>query len=156
MHLIACSTRLIVVSSMSFSMDFSHLIESDCEKKCIGLINDVQFITYIHVMKCAFDLQNRWSHSRSWWCASFQCSFKCTHTITSVRSHSHVSEGNPRWRYEDVLQVQHCSTISLGGMHLFNIHLHSIVCLHRSTTMLKRLNPDKDVFQVQHHYHLLL
>jgi len=52
--------------------------------------------------------------------------------------------------------VQHCSTISLGGVHLFNIHLHSIVCPHRSITMFKKLNPDKDVLQVQHHSHLLL
>jgi hypothetical protein len=130
MHLIACSKKLFVVCSVFFSMDSSYLVESDCEKKCIGLINDVQFITHIHAVKCAFELQNRWSHSQSWWCASFQCSFKCTYTITSVRSHSHVSEGNPRWRDEDVLQVQYCSTISLGGVHLFNIHLHSIVCPH--------------------------
>jgi hypothetical protein len=41
-------------------------------------------------------------------------------------------------------------------MHLFNIHLHSIVCPYRSITMFKRLNPDKDVLQVQHHSHLLL
>ena len=70
--------------------------------------------------------------------------------------YSHVSEGNPRWRYKDVLQVQHCSTISLGGVHLFNIHLHSIVCPHRLMTMFKGLNPDRDVLQVQHHSHLLL
>jgi len=62
MHLIACSTRLIVVSLMFFSMDFSHLVESDCEKKYIGIINDVHFITHIHAMKCAFELQNRWSY----------------------------------------------------------------------------------------------
>jgi hypothetical protein len=52
--------------------------------------------------------------------------------------------------------VQHCSTISLGGVHLFNIHLHSIVCPYRSITMFKRLNPDTDVLQVHHHSHLLL
>jgi hypothetical protein len=107
-------------------------------------------------VKCTFDFQNRWSHSQSWWCTSFRCSFKCIHTITSVNSHSHVSEGIPRWRYEDVLQVQHCSIISLGCMHLFNIHLHSIVCPHWSTTMFKRLNLDKDILQVQPHSHLLL
>ena len=156
MHLIACNTRLFVEYSMFFSRDFSQLVKSYREKKCIGIINDVQFITHIHAVKYAFDLQNRWSHSQSWWCASFQCSFKCTHTITSIRSHSHVLEGNPRWRYKDVLQVQHCSTISIGGMHLFNIHLHSIVCPHRSIIMFKRLNPDTDVLQVQHHSHLLL
>jgi len=71
MHLIACSTKLIVVSLMFFSMDFSHLVESDCEKKCIDIINYVHFITHIHSMKCAFELQNRWSNSQSWWCASF-------------------------------------------------------------------------------------
>ena len=52
--------------------------------------------------------------------------------------------------------MQHCYTFSLGGVHLFNIHLHSIVCPHRSITMFKRLNLDKDVLQVQHHSHLLL
>jgi hypothetical protein len=41
-------------------------------------------------------------------------------------------------------------------MHLFNIHLHSIVCPHWSTTMFKRLNLDKDILQVQPHSHLLL
>jgi len=70
--------------------------------------------------------------------------------------YSHVSKDNPRWKYEDVLQVQHYSTISLGGMHLFNIHLHSIMCQHRSITIFKKLNPDKDVLQVHHHSHLLL
>jgi len=52
--------------------------------------------------------------------------------------------------------VQHYSTISLGGVHLFNIHLHSIVCPHWLITMFKRLYSDKDVLQVQHHSHLLL
>jgi len=49
---------------MLFSMDFSHLVESDCEKKRIGITDDVHFITHIHAMKCAFELQNRWSHSQ--------------------------------------------------------------------------------------------
>ena len=71
MHLITCSTKLIVVSLMFFSMDFSHLVKSDYEKKCIDIINYVHFITHIHAMKCAFELQNSWSHSQSWWCASF-------------------------------------------------------------------------------------
>jgi len=58
--------------------------------------------------------QNRWSHSQSWWGASFQHSFKCNYAIKSVRSHSHVSEGNPSWRYEDILWVQRCSSIAAG------------------------------------------
>jgi hypothetical protein len=41
MHLIACSKRLIVVSSMFFSVDSSQLVKSDLEKKCICIINDV-------------------------------------------------------------------------------------------------------------------
>jgi len=41
MHLIACSKRLIVVSSMFFSMDSSQLVKSNRKKKCIGIINDV-------------------------------------------------------------------------------------------------------------------
>jgi hypothetical protein len=47
-------------------------------------------------------------------------------------------------------------TVSPDGVHILNIHLHSIVCPHQSITMFKRLNPDKDVLQVQHHSHLLL
>jgi len=47
-------------------------------------------------------------------------------------------------------------TVSPDGVHLFNINLHSVVCPHRSITMFKRLNPDKDVLQVQQHSHLLL
>jgi len=41
MHLIACSKKLFVVCSVFFLMDSSYLVESDCEKKCISLINDV-------------------------------------------------------------------------------------------------------------------
>jgi hypothetical protein len=50
------------------------------------------FITHIHAVKCAFELQSRWSHSQSWWCASFQHSFKCNYVITSFKSHSHVGD----------------------------------------------------------------
>jgi hypothetical protein len=64
MHLILCCKRLIVVCSMFFSMDSSQPIKSYHEKKCIGIINDL-FITHIHAVKCAFKLQNRWSHSQS-------------------------------------------------------------------------------------------
>jgi hypothetical protein len=63
MHPIVCRKRLIIVCLMFFSMDSSHLVKSDLEKTCIGIINDVQFITHIHAMKCAFELQNRWSHN---------------------------------------------------------------------------------------------
>jgi hypothetical protein len=103
MHLIACSTRLIVISSMFFSMDFPHFVESDCEKKCSGIINYVHFITHIHAMKCFFELQNRLSHSQSWWCASFWHSFKCNYAITSVTAM--FQRITPRWRYEVVPQV---------------------------------------------------
>jgi hypothetical protein len=67
-------------------MDSSQFVKSDYEKKCIGIINDVPFITHIHTVKCVFELQNRWSNNQSWWCASFRHSFKSTHAITSVRS----------------------------------------------------------------------
>jgi len=103
MHFISCSTRLIVVSSMFFSMDFSHFIESDCEKKCSSIIDDVHFITHIHAMKCVFELQNRWSHSQSWWCASFWHSFKCNYAITSVTTM--FQRITLRWRYKVVPQV---------------------------------------------------
>ena len=46
--------------------------------------------------------------------------------------------------------------VSPDGVHLFNIHLHLVVCPHRSITMFKRLNPDKDVLQVQQHSYLSL
>jgi len=52
----------------------------------------MMFITHIHAVKCAFELQSRWSHSQSWWCASFQHSFKCNYVITSFKSHSHVGD----------------------------------------------------------------
>jgi hypothetical protein len=41
MDLIPCSKRLIVVSSMFFSMDSSQLVKSDHKRKSIGIINDV-------------------------------------------------------------------------------------------------------------------
>ena len=47
-------------------------------------------------------------------------------------------------------------TVSPDGVHLFNIHLNLVVCPHRSITMFKRLNPDKDVLQVQQHSYLSL
>jgi len=31
------------------------------------LASSTMFITHIHAVKCAFELQNRWSHSQSWW-----------------------------------------------------------------------------------------
>jgi len=113
MDFIPCSKRLIVASLMFFSMDSSHLVKSDLEKRCIGIINDVQFITHIHAVKCAFELQNRWSHSQLVG-ASFQHSFKCNYAITSFKSHSHVRDDKPRWRYEDIFWVQRCSSIAAG------------------------------------------
>jgi len=82
MDLILCSKRLIVLLHGS-----SQLVKSDREQKCIGIINDVHFITHIHAVKCTFDLQNRWSHSQSWWCASFQHSFTFSRVSTSVDNH---------------------------------------------------------------------
>jgi len=32
-----------------------------------ALASSMMFITHIHAVKCAFELQNRWSHSHSWW-----------------------------------------------------------------------------------------
>ena len=65
MHLIAYSERLIIVCSMFFLMDSSQLVKLDSGKRCLDIINDVHVITHIHTVKCAFELQNRWSHSQS-------------------------------------------------------------------------------------------
>jgi hypothetical protein len=32
-----------------------------------ALASSMMFITHIHAVKCAFELQSRWSHSQSWW-----------------------------------------------------------------------------------------
>ena len=64
------------------------------------------FIVLPIFMRCAFKLQNRWSHSQSWWCASFWHSFKCNYAITSVTTM--FQRIIPRWRYEVVPQVQRC------------------------------------------------
>jgi hypothetical protein len=80
---------------MFFSMDSSHLIKADLEKRCIGIINDVQLITHIHAMKCAFELQNELSHSQSWW-VPFSNIHSNANTITSFKSHSHVEADKPR------------------------------------------------------------
>jgi len=112
MDLIPCSKRLIVVSSMFFSMDSSQLVKLDHEKKCIGIINDIH-----HPYSCG--------EVRIWASkqmvpqlvlvdASFQHSFKCNYVITSFKSHSHVGDDKPRWRYENILQVQRCSSIVVG------------------------------------------
>jgi hypothetical protein len=100
MPLIACSERLIIVCSMFFLMDSSQLVKSDSGKKCLDIINDVHVITHIHTVKCAFELQNRWSHSQSWWCASFWHSFQCNDAITFVIAM--FQRVTPRWRYEVV------------------------------------------------------
>jgi hypothetical protein len=81
MHLIACSERLIVVCSMFFLMDFSQLVKSDSEKKCSGIINDVHFITHIHAMKCAFELQNTMVPQSVLVSASFQYSQLCDNIV---------------------------------------------------------------------------
>jgi hypothetical protein len=39
-----------------FLNKFFSPIKLDREKKCIGIINDVQFITHIHAVKCTFEL----------------------------------------------------------------------------------------------------
>jgi hypothetical protein len=52
MLLISCSKRLFVVYSVFLSMNSSQLVKSDYEKKCIDIINYVQFVTYIYTMKC--------------------------------------------------------------------------------------------------------
>jgi hypothetical protein len=87
MHLIACSKRLIFVCSVFFSIDSSQLISSDCEKKCLSLINDVVFITHTHAVKCAFGLQNKLSHNQSSWWVPFSTFIQCSCVITSVDNH---------------------------------------------------------------------
>jgi hypothetical protein len=70
-------------------------------------------------MKCAFELQNRWSHSQSWWCASFWHSFKCNYAITSVIAM--FQKITPRWRYEVVPQVQRCFQVLLEFTRSWNV-----------------------------------
>ena len=81
MDLIPCSKRLIVVCSMFFLMDFSQLVKSDSEKKCSGIINDVHFITHIHAMNCAFQLQNKMVPQSVLVSASFQYSQLCDNIV---------------------------------------------------------------------------
>jgi hypothetical protein len=119
MHLIACSERLIVVCSMFFLMDSSRLVKSDSGKKCLDIINDVHVITHIHTVKCAFELQNRWSHSQSWWCASFWHSFQCNDAITFVIAM--FQRVTPRWRYEVVPQLQRCFQLLLEFTRSWNV-----------------------------------
>jgi hypothetical protein len=87
MHLIACSERVIVICSMLFLMDSSQLVKSDSGKKCLDIINDVHVITHIHTMKCAFELQNKLSHSQSSWWVPFPTFIQCNCVITFVDNH---------------------------------------------------------------------
>jgi hypothetical protein len=105
MHLIACSKKLFVVCLVFFLMDSSYLVASDYEKKCIGLINYVQFITHIHAVKCAFE------------------------TITSVRSHTifyRVTQD------EDMKMSFKCNIIpqSVLVVSIFSTFIYIRSCVH--------------------------
>ena len=57
-------------------------------------------------------------------------SFKCSHDITSSRSHSHVSQGKPKWQYEHVLQAHLCSQLLLEFtriMIVFELYCPSMI-----------------------------
>jgi hypothetical protein len=43
------------------------------------------------------------------------------------------------WQYENVIYIYLCSTVSLGGVYLFDIHLNAIVCQHRSIAMFQKM-----------------
>jgi hypothetical protein len=99
----SCSKRLIVVSSMFFSMDSSQFVKSNHERKCIGIINDVH-----HLYSCGkvhLWISKQMAPQSALVGASFQHSFKCDYVITLFKSHSHVGDDKPRWRYENTLQV---------------------------------------------------
>jgi hypothetical protein len=103
----------------SFSWIPLSFVKSDSGKKCLDIINDVHVITHIHTVKCAFELQNRWSHSQSWWCASFWHSFQCNYAITFfIAMFQRVT---PRWRYEVVPQLQRCFQLLLEFTRSWNV-----------------------------------
>ena len=91
MHLIASVKGSLLNAQCSSS--WTPLSLSNQIVKRNALILSIMFITHIHAVKCVFRFQNRWSHSQSWWYASFWHSFKCNCTITSVGSHNHVFRG---------------------------------------------------------------
>jgi hypothetical protein len=66
MHLIACSTKahgcMLSVILHGFLSALSNQI-----MKGNALASSMMFITHIHAVKCAFELQSKWSHSQSWW-----------------------------------------------------------------------------------------
>ena len=150
MHLIAYSKSLMVVCSVFFSMDSPQLI----------LIKWWKEVHWHRQWYCSSPIFMRWS--ASWLQNSLSpqlvlmvCIFS---TFIYIQSCIHIGSYPcfKGWWHENVLQVQHRFTFSLGGMHLFDIQLHSIWCPHQLMAMFKRLNPDKDALQVQHHSHLLL
>jgi hypothetical protein len=109
---------LIVVSSMLFSMDSSQLVKSDHERKCSGIINDVHH-PYSCGEVCIWASKQMVPQSVLVG-ASFQHSFKYNYTITSFKSHSHVRDDKPRWRYENILQMQRCSSIDAEIHYITN------------------------------------
>ena len=119
MDLIPCSERLIVVCSMFFLMDSSQLVKSDSGKKCSGIINDVHFITHIHAMKCAFELQNKMVPQSVLVSASFQYSFKYNYAITSFKSHSHVGDDNMTLSFKYNIVPQSILVVCTSFQHSF-------------------------------------
>jgi hypothetical protein len=59
------------------------------------LASSMMFITHIHAVKGAFELQNRWYHSQSWWVHPSNIHSNAN-TITSFKSHIHVEADKPR------------------------------------------------------------
>jgi len=91
MHPIACRKRLIIICSIFFSMDSSQLVKSDCEKKCVGIINNAHH-PYSCGKVCIWASKQMVTQSVLVG-ASFWHPFKCNCTITSVGSHNHFFRG---------------------------------------------------------------
>jgi len=91
-------------------MDSSQLVKSDHEKTCTGIINDVH-----HPYSCGevcIWASKQMAPQSVLVGASFQHSFKCDYVITSFKSHSYVGDAKPRWRYENIFQVQRYPSIA--------------------------------------------
>jgi hypothetical protein len=78
-------------------------------------------------VKCAFELQNIWSHSQSWWCASFWHSFKCNYAITSVIAMFQRITPN-----EDMKMSFKCNIVpqSVLVVYIFSTFIYIQSCVH--------------------------
>ena len=112
MHLILCRERLIVVSSMFSSKSSSHPSNQILKRNVLAS----------SMMFMLSPIFIRWSVHLSFktngptvslgGASSFQPSCTCNCVITSFKGHNHVEDDKPRWRHENILLVQRCSSIA--------------------------------------------